>query len=1061
MKPPKVFRLVLPSALCLLFGAGPVFAAPPVILSSGVGSYALGTHLDYLEDPDGNLSIEDVSSARFQDDWVAGEKPTLSFGYTASAYWLRFEARSPSPPEGQWLVTLTYDILDRIDFYAPLPDGNWKHVETGDTYPFAHREVPSTDFQFRMPRPFPLGQMVYIRIKTQSSMVLPLTLWQESALALQSEDTRLLLGIFYGIVLVMALYNLFLFTTIREVVYLYYVLYLTSFACFQLGTHGISFKYLWPEYPWWNDRSSVFFVVTTAFFLLLFSRSFLDTRHFTPRLDWALRILTAACLIPMGLSLFVGHKEAAQIIVPMLALVLPLLLTVAVLSYRRGNASARYYLASCSLFLLGSLLFVWRSLGILPSNFWTEHGLQIGSTLEVVLLSLGLADRYTQEKKARLLAQQEAIENLHKADQLKDDFLSNTSHELRTPLHGIIGITESILQGATGGVNEPTYKNLELVATTGRRLSNLVNDILDFSELQHDDLRLKRRAFDISPVIGNVLALSRPLIGNRPVELIQETDNLPLVFGDEERVEQILHNLIGNAIKFTKSGQVTVRGRVTQDDRLELIVSDTGIGIPEDKRAMIFEPFTQVDASISREYGGTGIGLSVTKKLVELHGGAIRVEGAPGRGSQFVFDLPMAAPDISPTEGSHTVGQPEQVAAAPNADQPAPEPRMDLPPHTPGGPAPIQILIVDDDPVNLQVLRNQLGLRNHSIAAALNGREALQYFDQGQTFDLVLLDVMMPGLSGYEVCRILRESYSPSELPIIMLTAKNRVPDIIAGLESGANDYLTKPFDARELLARVGTMVKLKQAAQSQSTLATLKNEMQMAREMQRSLLPSSVPEVAGLKVVARYRSMTSVGGDFYYFGVQNGGLGAILADVSGHGVPAALIVSIVKMAFWFQKEQLQAPDLLLGSMNQILLGNIGDEFVTGAYAFVDTAKKRLLVGNAGHPPVLIWKKERNELLHSRPFGRLLGLLPDAKFKSEEVSLDAGDKIIMYTDGIYEAINENEEQFGRDRLYRFAANEAHRSGSDFADELIAQVIDWSGGEEKISDDIALIVIDVE
>ena len=1033
----------------------PARAAPPVVVQDERGSYALGPHIDYLEDAQGNLSIEDVSSDRFQGDWVAGEQETLSFGYTRSAYWLRFEVLSPSPPEGEWLVTLTYDILDRIDFYAPLPGGEWKHVRTGDTFPFAHREVPSTDFQFRLPRPLPLGQKLYMRVETQSSMVLPLTLWRGGALAQDTEDTRLLLGIFYGILLVMMLYNLFLFTTIREVVYIYYVLYLAAFACFQLGTHGISFKYLWPEYPRWNDRSSVFFVAATAFFLVLFSRSFLNTRHFTPRPDWALRILAAACVVPMGLSLFVGHKEAAQIIVPMLALVLPLLLTLAVLSYRKGNASARYYLASCSLFLLGALLFVWRSLGILPSNFWTEHGLQIGSTLEVVLLSLGLADRYTQEKKARLSAQQEAIENLHKADQLKDDFLSNTSHELRTPLHGIIGITESVLQGATGGVNEPTYENLQLVATTSRRLSNLVNDILDYSELQHGDLMLKRRAFDISPVIGNVLALSRPLVGNRAVELIQETRDLPLVFGDEDRVEQILHNLIGNAIKFTKSGQIRVSGRVRPDERLELIVSDTGIGIPEDKRAMIFEPFTQVDASISREYSGTGIGLSVTKKLVELHGGAIRVESTAGRGSRFVFDLPLAAPEDSRAETSPASDEPERIAAPAIAVTPTPE--VNSSPRV-GDPGLIEILIVDDDPVNLQVLRNQLGLRNHSIAAALNGREALQYFDEGKTFDLVLLDVMMPGLSGYEVCRILRETHSPSELPIIMLTAKNRVPDLVTGLESGANDYLTKPSDARELLARVDTMVKLKQAAQSQSTLATLKNEMKMAREMQRSLLPSSVPEVPGLQIAARYRSMTSVGGDFYYFATQNGGLGAILADVSGHGVAAALIVS---MAFWFQKENLQSPDLLLGSMNEILWSNIGNEFVSGAYAFVDTDRKRILMGNAGHPPVLIWKKQTGELLQSRPFGRLLGIMPEVDYQPEEISLEAGDRIIMYTDGIYEATNANKEQFGRQRLYGFVMAQAHRPGADFADELIAQVIEWSGGEEKISDDIALIVIDVE
>ena len=187
------------------------------------------------------------------------------------------------------------------------------------------------------------------------------------------------------------------------------------------------------------------------------------------------------------------------------------------------------------------------------------------------------------------------------------------------------------------------------------------------------------------------------------------------------------------------------------------------------------------------------------------------------------------------------------------------------------------ILIVDDDPVNRRVLRNHLLLNNYSVTEAQNGRAALDIFDKSISFDLILLDVMMPGLSGYEVCRILRKTHSDSELPVIMLTAKNRVSDLVTGLESGANDYLTKPFDSRELLTRVHTMIRLKGAAKSQSDLAMLKNAMDMAREIQQSLIPVRMPEievqgtngrpeVSRIRLNACYRAMESVGGDFYDF---------------------------------------------------------------------------------------------------------------------------------------------------------------------------------------------------
>jgi len=300
-----------------------------------------------------------------------------------------------------------------------------------------------------------------------------------------------------------------------------------------------------------------------------------------------------------------------------------------------------------------------------------------------------------------------------------------------------------------------------------------------------------------------VLTLSRPLVAGKSLQLVNEIPpDLPLAEADENRVQQILYNLVGNAIKFTPSGAVTVSARPI-DGFVEVTVADTGIGIPADKHAVIFESFEQVDATMTREYGGTGLGLAVTRQLVELHGGGIRVESEVGEGSRFIFTLP-ASSETKATTPATGDGQPGlarvEFAAPVELEAAAPEAALN-------GAA--RILVVDDEPINIQVLKNHLALEHYAVITALNGHDALAALGNEPQPDLVLLDVMMPGLSGYEVCERIRARHSADELPVIILTAKNQVADLVAGLTSGANDFLAKPISRDELLSRIRTHLSL------------------------------------------------------------------------------------------------------------------------------------------------------------------------------------------------------------------------------------------------------------
>jgi signal transduction histidine kinase len=396
---------------------------------------------------------------------------------------------------------------------------------------------------------------------------------------------------------------------------------------------------------------------------------------------------------------------------------------------------------------------------------------------------------------------------LNRLNELKDEFLANTSHELRTPINGIIGIVESMIDGAAGPLSDAQKYNLAVVSNSGKRLSNMINDILDFTKLKNKEIVLQIKPVDLKTIVDTVIVLSKPLIKGKNLALVNEIDaSLPAISADENRIQQILYNLIGNAIKFTEKGEVRVSAAVVSD-MVAVSVADTGIGISEDKFDRIFESFEQADGSTAREYGGTGLGLSITKKIVELHGGAISVESRLGAGAKFTFTAPVSdakKEDIAADERPKTIIDMENFAADDLA--------VEQVPGAADGEGVYRILVVDDEPVNIQVLTNLLSMRHYSVFKAYNGQDALEAIDNGGEFDLVLLDVMMPKMSGYEVCRKLRERHSLFDLPIVMLTAKNQIQDIVLGFQSGANDYIQKPFDKEELLARVGTLLELKNA---------------------------------------------------------------------------------------------------------------------------------------------------------------------------------------------------------------------------------------------------------
>ncbi len=437
-------------------------------------------------------------------------------------------------------------------------------------------------------------------------------------------------------------------------------------------------------------------------------------------------------------------------------------------------------------------------------------------------------------------------QNLQHLSHVKNEFLINTTHELRTPLHGMSGIIESLLDGVAGEVSPQQAKNLMLVMESSYRLADLVNDILDFSQMEFRRIEIQLQPVAVKELVDVVVTVSQMLITNKQVELVNLISlDLPPVKADPNRLQQILYNLVGNAIKFTIEGKIEITAALVQGrnnpklprdcaqtslDNLSdipfmaITVRDTGIGIPEDQGDRVFASFIQLENSanslnsppnhphkLPQPPQGYGLGLSIAKQLVEIQGGNIWLESVVGQGSAFTFTLPIAPGEkpLSPSLQTSIKTLLKRQVILDDQFPTSASGNLTLSPQVSG--RQYQVLVVDDDRVNLQVISNYLKKSDYAIAQALNGKEALEILESGFTPDLILLDVVMPEMSGYELCQEIREKFPTDELPIIMLTGRRQISNLVEGLNLGANDYLTKPIAKNELLARISTQLHLSQ----------------------------------------------------------------------------------------------------------------------------------------------------------------------------------------------------------------------------------------------------------
>ncbi|MFW6323790.1 MAG: ATP-binding protein, partial [Desulfovibrionales bacterium] len=407
--------------------------------------------------------------------------------------------------------------------------------------------------------------------------------------------------------------------------------------------------------------------------------------------------------------------------------------------------------------------------------------IEIGGVESIILGAKDISERVHMEdalKEAKELLEVKVKERtfeLEKANNAKDTFLANMSHEMRTPLSGILGMAELSLDQH---VPDEVHDNLEMIRYSAKALSTIIDDLLDFSAIQFQRLAIKSIEVLLRDELEKMLggfeeqAKSKGLFFSVTIQ-----DDVPRrIISDPDRVRQIIINFLNNAIKFTQKGGIHLDVRRTAPDHLAFSVSDTGIGFPPDRISDIFESFTQLDATITKRFGGTGLGLAVSKNLAELMGGTIEVESEEGKGSVFTLIIPVEVPQ-----------EMKRVELPPAFDL------TEL--------RPLRILLAEDNPVNQTVIRKFLTKQGHTTTVVVDGRQVLDEL-KNKEFDLVLMDVQMPEMDGIEATRNIRSGISgvnSAEIPVIALTAYAMKGDREKFLRAGMDGYVSKPVDFKEL----------------------------------------------------------------------------------------------------------------------------------------------------------------------------------------------------------------------------------------------------------------------
>ena len=839
-----------------------VASIPPVVeLQEGRLEYPLGQKIQILDDQhpsaEAPLTLEEVYSSASDSLFYTNGGSSVVFKDNRKGHWLRFRVKNNTEnPSYRWLLS-TDNYSSSIEVYLLYPDKTIKHKKANTT----EQEIDDTEVVVDLELKPGEEVEVYLLV---SNLNHHFSIREESAFYKYARIRDMLYSALFSIFFIMIVYNLILFVVVRDKSYLYYSLYCTGFILFQITMVGFGYQYLWPDYEWINAQV-LSILGFTIFFGILAARSFLKIPDFSATFDRFMILilfLSGALVIGDLLNLPVASYTLG---IGLSALTAVALFVAGILVWKKGYGPGRYYVLGWTLLLISVVIYFFSIVGLIPFNLFTSHVVKVASVVEIVFLSFGLADRINVTRREKHLAQEEVIATLQENEKIKDAanrdfkqkadeleeayqalleskdesaklqeldlvktrFFANISHEFRTPLTIILGQVDRFLQKPV--LKEEEEQDYQLIYRNANRLLQLINQLLDLAKLEAGGMHLRAEQADVAHFLKMFVSSFSSLAETRGIKLefVKEGSFID-IYVDKDKLEKTVGNLLSNALKFTgRGGNVTVSLKrvfipaaeipaveIHNNEFFSIEVKDTGIGIKAEIQDKIFDRFYQVDTSYTKVYEGTGIGLALVKELVKVQYGEIIVESEEGKGTCFTILLPVGRKHLKAGE---MIDSPLEAALAGfsiqdlflNSNEPVlkmQSEKIDVVDEKP-------LLLIVEDNADVRSFIASVFQSNYRIVEAEDGLRGHQLAVE-HIPDIVISDLMMPELDGFDLCKQLKQDDKTSHIPFILLTARASIESRIEGFETGADDYLVKPFKAAELLARARNLIEVRKNLQ-------------------------------------------------------------------------------------------------------------------------------------------------------------------------------------------------------------------------------------------------------
>lgn len=744
--------------------------------------------------------IADAGTANFSIQQVRSNHAGLQFkklndkygnlGFTHHNYWVKIAFKNSMQVPVLYYLQTAEPVTDNVNLYLINEQGKVSVQQSGDKLDFSKRILPfrQTVFQIQL-KPGEWNE-AFIELKNDGEKnSLPLTLISQQTFLKAIYAEQFGMGIFYGLLFVIAITYLFFYFALNELSFLYYSLYVTFMGLCQFALDGFYHQYIGESNSWINLHFVIVSAIFGCYFFGKYSELILDIKVNNTFICKLFKTLYGLLGVVMaGIVISPSFLKYSYPIINILTLIGMILIFISVFLII-------YHIKYIDIFYTGGILILFITIlgailmnfGVFPEHFSMDNITKPGIGLEILALSLSMANRIRLLKTKKEELQTIALQKSEEMNDIKTYFLSNMSHELRTPLNAIIGLAD-VTETETQDLKAKA--NCGIIKDASYGLISSVNDILDFSRIEKGQLKLDQIQFNLNTILIRISNSTARLAQDKGLkfEFLNSLVENIVVTGDLVRLEQIIHNLLNNAVKFTKQGLVKlqVQSKIDQDIIvLQLIISDTGVGIPKEKLETVFDLFSQNNINNKRQFGGFGIGLSVVKALVELHNGTIKLESELEIGTTCEVSLTYPLVAI----------QPKPVVIS----------NMKIVYDLCGK----SILVVEDNKMNQLVIKMMLkNWKNTIISFADDGLQGLEVL-KNQNIDLVLMDLQMPVMDGYDAIAAIRKGETGrhnSNIPIIVLTADVTTEAKEKVFDLGATDYMTKPVD-QQLLYQKATEI--------------------------------------------------------------------------------------------------------------------------------------------------------------------------------------------------------------------------------------------------------------